>query len=156
MYMMSTVTERGILSVEQLCEANGVFLARNQHEIRQELLDNRCDNYVSFLFLHRLLIIHTVGLIVQFHFATWRSYNIAAPLLPFIKKLYSETNTRITRKTKYCTHPFSGRCQGGPNTGPAVARTFTVEPSSPRISDSSPGSRYVTYHRNGLCKLETE
>jgi len=41
-------------------------------------------------------------------------------------------------------YPFSGRCQGGPRTGPAVALIPTLEPYFVSISELCPGSIYVT------------
>lgn len=41
-------------------------------------------------------------------------------------------------------YPFSGRCQGGPRTGPAVALILILEPSFVSISELCPGSIYVT------------
>lgn len=137
--------ERGILCLEQFGKANGVFLARNQQEIRQKLLNNRCNNNICFLLLHKFLIKHTVWLIVQLHFPIGRSHNIAAPIT-FFSSITNHSRINTTTTPKLITYPFSGRCQGGPRTGPAVARTFTEPPSLPRISVPSPGSRYVTYH----------
>lgn len=54
-------------------------------------------------------------------------------------------------------YPFSGRCQGGPRTGPAVAWTLTVEPLLASITELWPGSIYVTWKTKKLeCEYQTE
>lgn len=52
------------------------------------------------------------------------------------RKIYQKTST---------VYPFSGRRQGGPRTGPAVALILILEPSFVSISELCPGPIYVTW-----------